>query len=151
MKVKSLFNLTKGRVRILNRNRQRPDIITVALNQRDQVNFDVYHLNVKTGELKPYLLNPGNITKWYPDPNGQIRLVKVSDGVSESLLFRPNENAPFKTIIKNNFNDRVEPIAFAGETDSFYALSNVNRDKTALIEIDARAEQLLEASVPIIV
>ncbi|MBL4678179.1 MAG: S9 family peptidase [Mucilaginibacter sp.] len=141
MKVKSLFNLTKGRVRILNRNRQRPDIITVALNQRDQVNFDVYHLNVKTGELKPYLLNPGNITKWYPDPNGQIRLVKVSDGVNESLLFRPNENAPFKTIIKNNFNDRVEPIAFAGETDSFYALSNVNRDKTALIEIDAQTGQ----------
>ncbi|QXV65471.1 S9 family peptidase [Mucilaginibacter sp. 21P] len=139
--LKKLLDLDKTRIRIINRNRQQPDVVTVAMNQRDPVNFDVYRLNVKTGELKPYLLNPGNITKWYPDPNGRIRLVKVSDGVNESLLFRPNDDAPFKTIIKNNFNDKVEPIAFAGETNNFYALSNVNRDKTALIEIDASSGQ----------
>ncbi|MFD0765481.1 prolyl oligopeptidase family serine peptidase [Mucilaginibacter lutimaris] len=138
LKFKNLLNLDKARIRILNRNRQQPDVITVAMNKRDPVNFDVYRLNVKTGELKPYLLNPGNITKWYPDPNGSIRLVKVSDGVNESILYRANDNAPFKPIIKSNFNDRVEPIAFTGDNDNFYALSNVNRDKTALIEIDAK-------------
>ncbi|MES2268838.1 MAG: prolyl oligopeptidase family serine peptidase [Bacteroidota bacterium] len=138
LKFKNLLNLDKARIRILNRNRQQPDVITVAMNRRDPVNFDVYRLNVKTGELKPYLLNPGNITKWYPDPNGNIRLVKVSDGVNESILYRVNDNAPFKAIIKSNFNDRVEPIAFTGNSDNFYALSNVNRDKTALIEIDAK-------------
>jgi dipeptidyl aminopeptidase/acylaminoacyl peptidase len=114
-----------------------PDVITVAMNKRDPVNFDVYRLNVKTGELKPYLLNPGNITKWYPDADGRIRLVKVSDGVNESILYRTTDKAPFKPIIKNNFNDRVEPIAFTGVKNNFYALSNVNRDKTALIEINA--------------
>ncbi|RYH33949.1 MAG: histidine phosphatase family protein [Alcaligenaceae bacterium] len=41
-------------------------------------------------------------------------------------------------MIVNNFNDRVEPIAFTGDSDNFYALSNVNRDKTALIEINAK-------------
>jgi dipeptidyl aminopeptidase/acylaminoacyl peptidase len=137
LKLKSLLNLDKARIRILNRNRQQPDIITVAMNKRDPVNFDVYRLNVKTGDLKPYLLNPGNITKWYPDADGRIRLVKVSDGVNESVLYRPNDNAEFKTIIKNNFKDRVEPIAFIGDKNTFYALSNVNRDKTALVEINA--------------
>ncbi|MBB5397933.1 prolyl oligopeptidase family serine peptidase [Mucilaginibacter sp. AK015] len=137
LKVKKLLNLEKARIRILNRNRQQPDVITVAMNKRDPVNFDVYRLNVKTGELKPYLLNPGNITKWYPDANGSIRLVKVSDGVNESILYRVNDKKPFKPIIKNNFNDRVEPIAFTGGKNNFYALSNVNRDKTALIEISA--------------
>lgn len=138
LKFKSLLNLDKSRLRILNRNRQQPDVITVAMNKRDPVNFDVYRLNVKTGELKPYLLNPGNITKWYPDPNGDIRLVKSSDGVNESVLYRPDDKTPFKPIIVNNFNDRVEPIAFTGDSDNFYALSNVNRDKTALIEINAK-------------
>jgi dipeptidyl aminopeptidase/acylaminoacyl peptidase len=137
LKVKSLVNLEKARIRILNRNRMQPDVITVAMNKRDPVNFDVYRLNVKTGELKPYLLNPGNITKWYPDADGRIRLVKVSDGVNESILYRTTDKAPFKPIIKNNFNDRVEPIAFTGVKNNFYALSNVNRDKTALIEINA--------------
>ncbi len=138
LKFKNLLNLDKARIRILNRNRQQPDVITVAMNKRDPVNFDVYRLNVKTGELKPYLLNPGNITKWYPDPNGNIRLVKVSDGVNESILYRADVNASFKSIIKSNFNDKVEPIAFTGDSDNFYALSNVNRDKTALVEINAK-------------
>jgi dipeptidyl aminopeptidase/acylaminoacyl peptidase len=149
LKIKSLVNLEKARIRILNRNRLQPDVITVAMNKRDPVNFDVYRLNVKTGELKPYLLNPGNITKWYPDANGNIRLVKVSDGVNESILYRANDNALFKPIIKNNFNDRVEPIAFTGVKSDFYALSNVNRDKTALIEIDAetgKEEKVVYAS-----
>ncbi|HEK22164.1 MULTISPECIES: alpha/beta hydrolase family protein [unclassified Mucilaginibacter] len=141
MKYDSLLTLNSTRMRIINRNRQQPDVVTVAMNKRDPVNFDVYRLNVKTGELKLYLPNPGNIIKWYPDADGRIRLVKVSDGVNESLMFRPDDGSPFKTIITNNFNDRVEPIAFAGETNSFYALSNVNRDKTALVEMDAENGQ----------
>ncbi|PAW95527.1 hypothetical protein CKK33_19275 [Mucilaginibacter sp. MD40] len=141
MKYDSLLTLNNTRMRIINRNRQQPDMVTVAMNKRDPVNFDVYRLNVKTGELKLYLPNPGNIIKWYPDADGRIRLVKVSDGVNESLMFRPDDSSPFKTIITNNFNDRVEPIAFAGETNSFYALSNVNRDKTALVEMDAENGQ----------
>lgn len=141
MKYDSLLTLNKTRMRIINRNREQPDVVTVAMNKRDPVNFDVYRLNVKTGELKLYLPNPGNIIKWYPDADGRIRLVKVSDGVNESLMFRPDDRSAFKTIITNNFNDRIEPIAFAGETNSFYALSNVNRDKTALVEIDAKTGQ----------
>ncbi|GGH20654.1 alpha/beta hydrolase family protein [Mucilaginibacter phyllosphaerae] len=149
LKVKRLLNLDKARIRILNRNRLQPDVITVAMNKRDPVNFDVYRLNVKTGELKPYLLNPGNITKWYPDADGGIRLVKVSDGVDETILFRANDKAAFKPIIKNNFTDRVEPVAFTGIKTNFYALSNVNRDKTALIEINAengKEEKVVYAS-----
>jgi dipeptidyl aminopeptidase/acylaminoacyl peptidase len=149
LKLKSLLNLDKARIRILNRSREQPDVITVAMNKRDPVNFDVYRLNVKTGELKTYLLNPGNITKWYPDADGRISLVKVSDGVNESILYRPNDNTDFRPIIKNNFKDRVEPIAFTGVKSNFYALSNVNRDKTALIEINAetgKEEKVVYAS-----
>lgn len=137
LKITNLLNLDKVRIRILNRNRQEPDIITVSLNNRDAANFDVYRMNVKTGELKLYLQNPGNVTKWYPEPDGRIRMAKASDGVNETILFRTSEHKPFKSIIKSNFNDRVEPIAFTGTKNYFYALSNVNRDKTAVVEIDA--------------
>lgn len=137
LKIKNLLTLNKVRIRILNRNRLQPDVITVSLNKRDAGNFDVYRLNVKTGELKLYLQNPGNVTRWYPDPDGKIRLEKASDGVNETILYRSNESAPFKPIIKSNFNDKVEPIAFSGDHNYFYALSNVNRDKTAVVEIDA--------------
>ena len=120
------------------RNKGEPDVVTISMNKRDPANLDIYKLNVKTAELKPYLINPGNITEWFPDDDGKIRLVKSSDGVDETILYRANDNMPFKPIIKNNFVDRVQPIAFTGIKSDFYALSNVERDKSALVEIDAQ-------------
>jgi len=137
-KINNLLSLEKGRIRILNnRNKADPDIVTIAMNKRDPANFDIYKLNIKTGDLKPYIVNPGNITEWYPDDDGNIRLVKSSDGVDESILYRVDDNSPFRPIIKNNFRNRVDPIAFSGVKNNFYALSNVNQDKTSLVEIDA--------------
>ncbi|MDB5005728.1 MAG: hypothetical protein JWP45_121, partial [Mucilaginibacter sp.] len=138
LKVHNILSLTNVRIALLNRNRQDPDMITIRMNKRDPANFDIYRLNIKTGVLTPYLINPGNITEWYPDPDGKIRLVAASDGVNRTILYRPNDNVPFKPIIQNNFKTSVSPIAFTGEKDYFYALSNANRDKTALVEINAK-------------
>jgi len=138
LKVHNLLALEKVRITLLNRDRINPDIITIRMNKRDPANFDVYRLNIKTAELTPYLINPGNITDWYPDVDGKIRLIASSDGVDKTILYRPNDNAPFKPIIQNNFKTSVTPIAFTGEKSYFYALSNVNRDKTALVEINAQ-------------
>lgn len=137
LKVKNL--LTEGRVRIwiLNMNKHVPDIITIAMNKRDSANFDVYRLNIRNGALKPYLINPGKITSWLADVDGKIRLAKASDGADETILYRANDNMPFKAIIKTNFSTTVRPIAFTGVKNYFYALSNVGRDKTAFVEINA--------------
>lgn len=138
LKIRNLLSEGKVRVRLLPRNRQTPDIISIVMNKRDSTNFgDVYRLNLKNGELKLYLVNPGNITEWFPDADGKIRLVKASDGVDETILFRANDKMPFKAIIKNNFRNTVKPIAFTGVKNYFYALSNVGRDKTAFVEINA--------------
>ncbi|MDB4925675.1 prolyl oligopeptidase family serine peptidase [Mucilaginibacter sp.] len=132
-----LLSEEKVNVRMVGRNKLTPDIITISMNKRDSANFDVYRLNVTNGELKPYLVNPGNITEWVMDADGRIRLAKASDGVDETILYRANDNAPFNPIIKNNFKNSVKPIAFTGVKNYFYALSNVGRDKTAFVEINA--------------
>jgi len=137
LKVRNILSQEKVRVNLISRNKLEPDIVNIRMNKRDAANFDVYRLNLKTAELTPYLINPGNITQWYPDEDGKIRLVRQSDGVNESILFRRNDKAPFKRIIANNFKTKVTPIAFTGEKDYFYALSNIDRDKTALVEINA--------------
>lgn len=136
-KLSNLLTQKKVRINLISRNKHEPDILNIRMNKRDPANFDVYRLNIKTGELSPYLVNPGNITQWYPDDDGKIRLVRQSDGVNESVLFRKNDKAPFRRIIANNFKTMVIPIAFTGEKQYFYALSNVDRDKMALVEINA--------------
>lgn len=139
LQLREILTLDNGRINILNnRNKGEPDVVTISMNKRDPANLDIYKLNVKTGELKPYLINPGNITEWFPDDDGKIRLVKSSDGVDETILYRANDNMPFNPIIKNNFVNRVQPIAFTGVNSNFFALSNVGRDKSALVEIDAQ-------------
>jgi len=136
-KERKILSESKVKIRILNRSRFQPDIINIAMNKRDPGNFDIYKLNTRKGELTPYLINPGNFTEWYPDADGSIRLARESDGVNESILFRHDDKSPFKQIIVNNFKNRVQPIAFTGDKNYFYALSNVNRDKTALVIINA--------------
>ncbi|WP_419699864.1 alpha/beta hydrolase family protein [Mucilaginibacter sp. NFX135] len=137
LKLRTVLTLNRVKVGMLNRSKSEPDVITIKMNKRDPANFDIYRLNIKTGELKPYLINPGNITEWFPDADGKIRLVKSSDGVNETISYRTGDDAPFKPIIENNFKNSVRPIAFTGIKNYFYALSNVNRDKMALVEINA--------------
>lgn len=138
LKTRLLFTSDpKVRTRILNTNRLAPDVISIAMNKRDSAKVDVYKLNVLTGQASLYLLNPGNITEWFSDADGRIRLIKAKDGADETILFRPNEAVPFKLIIKNNFRNSVRPIGFTGTKNTFYALSNVGRDKTAVVEINA--------------
>ncbi len=137
-KLKKLLSLTKVRFRLISRNHNNKDWINIAMNKRDSAIFDVYKWNTQTGELKLYIKNPGNITEWYPASEGNIQLAKASDGVNEKILFRQDDAHEFKTIISNNFRNTVTPIAFTKTGGNlFYALSNLNRDKIALVEIDA--------------
>ncbi len=137
-KLKKLLSLTKVKFRLISRNQNNKDLINIVMNKRDSAIFDVYKLNTQTGELKLYIKNPGNITEWYPAAEGNIRLAKASDGVNETILFRQDDKLPFKPIISNNFRNSVTPITFTGTGGNhFYALSNLNRDKTALVEINA--------------
>lgn len=137
MQTHDLLLAPKVKFRLLNRNRDNPDVITFTMNKRDSAAIDVYRMNTKTGDLKMYIKNPGNITEWFTDVDGRIRLAKASDGVNETILFRQNDDSKFNRIIVNNFKNQVKPIAFTGTKNYFYALSNVNRDKTALVEINA--------------
>jgi dipeptidyl aminopeptidase/acylaminoacyl peptidase len=138
LKAQIIISPKKVRISIIGRDKHEPDVVTIRMNKRDSANFDIYKLNIKTKQLNPYLVNPGNITQWFPDADGKIRLVRASDGVDETILYRPNDSAPFKSIIANNFKTSVKPIAFTGDGNCFLALSNVNRDKSALVEINAK-------------
>jgi len=148
-KIRDLLAEKNVSVHISGPIRQTPDQITIEMNKRDSLFFDIYRLNIKTGELKTYYVNTDKVTDWYPDADGKVLLAKQSDGVDETILYRSNENAPFKAIIKNNFTESVRPIAFTVLKNAFYALSNVNRDKTALVTINpltGKEEQVIFAS-----
>lgn len=63
--------------------------------------------------------NPGNITGWITDHNGDIKLAVTTDGVNTSLLYRNDHTLPFKTILTTNFKEGVSPLFSISTTISF--------------------------------
>ncbi len=134
---RQLTNNEKSRIRILEDQLIDDKYLLVSSNKRDSTVFDVYRLNVRDGKLEMAARNPGNITNWITDSEGKLRLATSSDGVNATLLYRSNESQRFKPIITNNFKTTFRPIAFASERQNIiYAISDVGRDKSALVELD---------------
>ena len=127
----------KSKIRLLEDQLIDGKFLLVSSNKRDSTVFDVYRLNIRDGKMLIAAKNPGNFTSWLTDSKGKLRMAISTDGVNESVWYRTNEGAPFKKIITNNFKTTLLPVAFSeNKPNAIYAISNVNRDKNALVEID---------------
>ncbi len=113
-----------------------PDHVLISHNKRDPKVFDVFKVDLKTGEAQLVAENPGNIVGWGTDHAGRVRIAQTSDGVNSSVLYRDGETGPFKTIITTDYKTEVNPQFFLADDKRFYALSNRDRDKSALVVID---------------
>jgi dipeptidyl aminopeptidase/acylaminoacyl peptidase len=112
------------------------DYMLVNMNERNPQAFDVYRINVNTGEKKMIAENPGNIMGWMTDHDGKLRIATASDGVNSVLMYRETEDAPFKEVLVTNFRESVEPIFFSFDNKFVYASSNLGRDKSAIVKFD---------------
>ena len=109
----------------------------LSLNRRNPQIFDVYRLHLPSGELKLVLENPGNYSTFLTDEKGVIRLVSTTDGTNNNYLYRESEQEEFKSVLEVNFKNSFLPVQFvAGSSHLVYALSNLNRDKTAAVLYD---------------
>ncbi len=134
---RQLTNNEKSSIRVLQDQLIDDKFLLVSSNKRDSTVFDVYRLNVRNGAMDMAAKNPGNITDWITDSEGKLRLATTSDGVNSTLLYREREGLPFRPIMTNNFKTTLRPIAFSHiESNVIFAISDVNRDKAALVEID---------------
>ncbi|TSI03146.1 S9 family peptidase [Lysinibacillus sp. BW-2-10] len=124
------------------------DEILIMMNKEDATVFDVYKLNVKTGETKLVAKNPGNIQSWLSDSNGQVRMAVASDGVVGEVLYRESEEAEFKPFITIEAGDTVTPIAFSQDNKSIYMLSNKKRDKVELVQYNLEGKEKVILSNP---
>ena len=130
----------KNRLRVIEDQLIDDKYIIVASNKRDSTVFDVYRLNVRDGKMDIVAKNPGNFSRWMTDSKGELKLAIASDGVNETLMYREKENQPFAPVITNNFETTLQPIAFSeSEPNILYAISNVNRDKNALVALDLKS------------
>jgi dipeptidyl aminopeptidase/acylaminoacyl peptidase len=113
----------------------------IGLNRRNRQIFDVYRLNVSTGEMKMVAENPGNIEEWITDHQGKVRVAVAYEGTNNVLLYRETESVPFRPVLTTGFQVTVDPLIFAWNDRTLYAASNIGRDKTAIVELDPASGQ----------
>lgn len=124
---------------------EQEDLVIIGMNKRNPQIFDPYRLNIKTGELTQLAENPGNIQGWMTDNEGKLRVAVALNGTDQTLLYRKDEKDPFQPMITTNFTESITPISFTEDNQKFYAVSNIGRDKAALIIYDPekKAEEKL--------
>jgi dipeptidyl aminopeptidase/acylaminoacyl peptidase len=97
-----------------------------------------HRLNVLTGKLDPKSLvdNVYGIQTWIADHSGRIRAGIAQKGVQSSLLTRPDDKTEFKTVLTTDFQESILPVGYTFDNQYLYAISNLGRDKAALVKLD---------------
>jgi dipeptidyl aminopeptidase/acylaminoacyl peptidase len=113
-----------------------PDHVIIEMNKRDAEVFDPYLLNIKTGKMKMIVRNPGNISTWFTDHAGKIRLALRSEGLNTTLLYRETEKDSFREVISTSFKETLMPVIFTFDNKKLYCISSLGRDKEAIVVFD---------------
>ncbi len=135
-KVTDLTPFENTRAMITDDLQDDPEHVLISHNQRDPQVFDVYRVNVHSGQSERVAQNPGNIVGWQTDHQGRVRVALASMGLETVLLYRDDEQDEFRPLITTDYKTQVVPALFTFDDQRLYALSNRGRDRLALVEID---------------
>ena len=138
---KDLTPFEKVRAGVVDELKDNLEEMLIQLNQRNPQLFDVYRINVNTGEMTQIAENPGNITGWITDHDGKLRVALTTDGVNTGILIREKEEDEFKELITTNFKETIYPVFFTFDNKNLYMISNIERDKMAVVEYDIAANK----------
>ena len=132
------------RVDIIDDLKDFPDELIIGTNQRNPQVFDPYRLNIKSGEMTLLAENPGNIIDWLTDHEGRLRLAMASLGTDVKILYREDESQPFQHVETFDFRTGLTPLMFSLDNRYVYCLSNIGRDKRAIVLYDMAENRELE-------
>ncbi|MGH7898907.1 MAG: hypothetical protein ACREQQ_13210, partial [Candidatus Binatia bacterium] len=113
-----------------------PRHILVEHNRRDRSIFDLYRLDIRTGEEALVAENPGDVFAWATDARG---VVIARQRRLERGRWSLEATAGGGKWVKPLSGDEDEEITFEGHTGDprfLLALSNHSRDRTALVRLD---------------
>lgn len=142
--LKDLTPFEKVQAQIIDELAENDNELLVGLNKRVPQIFDVYRINVNTGEMQMVAENPGNITSWRTDWAGKLRAANATDGVNNTLLYRRTEAEKFTPVLTTSFKEAVSPLLFTFDNQHVYLATNVGRDKTAIVKYDIENKKELE-------
>ena len=124
------------------------DDLIIGSNKRDAKVFDVYRYVQDSQTLQLLAANPGNVSQWLVNDAGKV-MGRARHGADEWVYETPDatQQDGWTEVFRVNASDTFEPLRASATPHHWWALSNRDRDKLALVEIDLRngAERVLYA------
>lgn len=119
-------------------DRNHPDEIYIGLNKRNKSLFDMYLLNLKTGELKLDTENPGDVGGWMTDHNFIIRgAIAMNQQTADTIIrIRDSKEDSWKDLTTFPFGENGSPVAFTPDNKNLYIKTSIGSDTVKLVEID---------------
>ena len=123
------------------------DHILIETNQREKTVFDVYRLNVETGDIQLVLKNTKNFASdplsggYLTDHEGKVRVAVSRSGADSLIYYRETEQEEFQKIMTIALEDNFNPLLFDFDNKNFYVASNLGRDKTAIQIFDPKTKK----------
>ncbi len=116
-----------------------PNEMLISMNKRNPQLFDVYHLNLTSGELDMIAENPGNYVGWIPDNEFKLRAAYAAmpDGGFQ-LLVRDSEEDEFRELVTWGPEDEGTPYGFTPNGKAMYIGDSRGADVTQLKTINLK-------------
>jgi dipeptidyl aminopeptidase/acylaminoacyl peptidase len=138
--IRDLTPYDNVQTRITHTDKHFPNDLLIAMNKDNPKVHDVYHLDLKTVELKKVAENPGNIVDWLADADFKIRGAKAATaGGGFDLLVRENVQADWKKVLSWDSEDSMtsQVVSFTKDGKSLYLIDsrNVNAGRLVRMEI----------------
>jgi len=109
-------------------------LIHVMHNRRDAAIFDLYQINLETGQETLLYQNSDNVLSLLVDDSGAVRARLRQEDTSQ--LIEVPEGSNWKTLLSATVFDNLNPLALTESGDALHVISNVDRDKRALFRVD---------------
>lgn len=139
------------RAQIMTHINEHPETLLACINVRDKKLFDVYSINLVTGEAKIITENPGDVNHWVADNTLTVRaaLATMKDG-SHEIRIRDSAGSPWK-VLERWHPDETGPgiVSFTSDNQHAYMLSSVDSNTERLLLLNLKTgEKTVLASDP---
>ncbi|MBD3298256.1 MAG: prolyl oligopeptidase family serine peptidase [candidate division Zixibacteria bacterium] len=128
-----------------------PDQLLVTMNKRDPTVFDIFNININSGEATLVGQNPGNIVGWIPDNDFKVRgaMETTPDG-GFNVLVRDTEADEFRTLLHWGPQDGDgTPYGFTPDGEGLYVADPLESNVSVLKRINTTTgDETIIASDP---
>jgi dipeptidyl aminopeptidase/acylaminoacyl peptidase len=150
-KSKTLFSKAGVSAMVVSGDGSDPNAVYFKANDRDVKCFDIYRCDIAKGTNKLVLQNPGNISDWYFDRRGNLRVVVTvdDDGGEHLLLRKPGKKgakfvqSEWDEILHWSYADADTSgfIAFSLDGNRVFYAESTGRDTSAVMEMDLTTQE----------